>query len=318
MATISEFYRANEQGDVQITGTTTSAIENWFIKFPESDKMTSIKLGVVLKGLSKDNAYGFTVIGQTHPDDSSLVAVGYSPQSVVDESHSVYKITVNFSNDRGTVNNSTDPLEAQPNISYDLVDNIVVVETEQSGANEGNAIQNSAGKPIVLTEDEPFLRCTIVRNEDDYKAKTAKGHFGRVNTGSVTIVGETFAAGTCMLNRWTGSNQYDNNGNLYWSVTYEIIIRDEGFIRNVVDKGLVDKNGKSAPVSAGFINGEEYKLDGNGSFLSKEEQSDPTSVSILPFNTKKTSNWGKPTRLGASPSDQIILTGQTSGLSGLN
>lgn len=297
--------RDKNQPPCNFTGSTKEASENWTLKV--SENLVPIQAQLLIESISRDvnNSYGFSVIGKGHPYDSSLIAVGYNTAQREPTSFTIYDITISFTNSRSSINSSVSPLDAAPNISYDMVDNVVVVEFDQENPNANKPIQNSAGTPIILTENEPMIRCTIVRQENNYSARRALSYAGTVNSGSVRIVGETFAAGTAKLERWTGSNQYDANGRLYWSVTYQILFRDEGFVRKVIDKGLLDINKRPPVSSKGFKANTEYKLNGAGSFMSNEDQADPTKSAVLEFNTLRVSNWGPPTRLGSNPTSDI-------------
>jgi hypothetical protein len=108
------------------------------------------------------------------------------------------------------------------------------------------------------------------------------------------------------LQRWSGTNQYDADGNLYWQVTYEILINDGALSKSFLQKGRVDKNGLAPAFAGGTISSEEYKLDADGIFLDKDDQTNPEVINITDeFLTIQVSDWGPAVRLQDSPASSI-------------
>ena len=150
----------------------------------------------------------------------------------------------------------------------------------------------------------------MVRNENDFDPKRARRFMGTLNDGSVKLAGKTFPSGSCKLELWAGVSNYDSNGGLYWAVTYQVLIdEDGGFARSFINRDVVDAKGKGASATVkGLLSNTEYKLDASGEFLSKADQQDPTKFhEVGPFSTLKESSWGRATRLGSSPSGDLNI-----------
>jgi len=329
MATITSLTRFTIQPQIARTGATVSGSENWTMKL--DGFVTTVEADALIAAVGSGNSFGFTVIGSVHPSNSSLQILGLSTnQMEPGKTYSNYMVTTNFSNDKDASDSDVDPTLAQDSYSFDSIDYEVVV-TETLGASKATAgetlgvtaaseaIQNTNGIGIVLTESAQIQQVTIVRSESSFSLKTASKHVGRVNSSQVTLVGETFDAGSCKLDRWSAQDMYDVDGKLYYRVTYVISLAEETdfFERQFIMRGAVDKNGKPAPIALGYLADTEYKLQEDGTFFALADQVDPNKFFAKSFVTKKSSNWDGAVSLQASPNPNITTLSGGDGTFGL-
>ena len=293
---------AGPQPASSTTGRTTNVVEDWVCILDGQSTPAGV-LALLRNGVSQYNFPSITE-GTQNAADETVKAVNLSVSRIDNTGdQSKFKATVTYTNNATTLEDSNDPLEAQPQISADYVDRIVIVEQDTVS---GEQITNSAKTQIIVEENDPIQKVTITRNEDDYRLSDAKSHAGKLNEQAVTILGETFPALHCLLQRWSGTNEYDAEGNLYWSVTYEILISDTILTKSFIQKGSVDLNGKAAASSAGLLTNKEYKLGADGFFLERDEQEDPDIFFTTDdFTTIRVSDWGRAVRLQGSPADSI-------------
>lgn len=318
---IEKLYRAKEQPSAKTTSTTTTATENWILHTDEA--AIPVQVNALVKALEEDNDFGFLISGQIHPDDASLTILGFTVSRAIDDTYSKYIVTTNMTNNNGAINSNVTPSKAQDswNFSNEQVDVQVTITAGTSKntsgpikALDGEAIENTNGRGIIVFEKKYITRVVITRNESDYNLKTAASHVGKVNSGGVAINGSSFSAGTCKLVKWAGADAYDSDGRLYWRVTYEILVTDDPafFERVFIMRGVIDSNGQAAPIAANYISDTEYKLDENGIFLLLPDQKNPKKFTAKSFVTIESSGWGPAVRLGSSPNRNLTtLTGDS-------
>jgi len=313
---ISALYRAKEQSPVKTSRSSNTASENWVLH--TDSPSIPVQVNAFMKELDDDNPYGFLVVGQVHPDDESFVVTGFTVSRAVDDTYTKYIVITTMTNNQSVINDNVQPSRAQDswNFSNAEVDSQVTrtvgASKVSNGAGNDEAIENTNGRGIIVFEPKTITRVVITRNEDDYNLKTAAKHVGKVNSSSVGINGSTFKAGSCKLLKWAGADAYDSAGQLYWRVTYEILVTDDEtfFEREFIMRGVVDKDGKPADIAAGYISDTEYKLDESGYFMSLADQGNPKKFTSRSFVTVESSNWGSAVRLQASPNPNITtLTG---------
>lgn len=112
---------------------------------------------------------------------------------------------------------------------------------------------------------------------------------------------------------------YDVEGKLYYRVTYVISLAEEEdfFERQFIMRGVVDKNGKPAPIALGYLADTEYKLKEDGSFFALADQIDPLKFFAKSFVTKKSSNWNGAVSLQKTPNRNITTLSGGDGTFGL-
>lgn len=313
MATIIALYRHKGQPQASSNNAVTSGSESWSITL-DSNAESCIEVQKLVKSITSNNEFDFIVIGETHPKDESLTITHY--QISQDDEDNFIKFTVNttLTNNKGSIDDAVSPSQAQDTYSFSQVEYETVVTVTQSKSNAGNgaakgaAIENTNGVGIIVTESKSILRALITRSEDDYDLDQAAAHIGRVNAGSVSLVGSSFGKGQCKLVQWAGSDAYDSDGKLYWRVTYEILISDDDtfFDKEFIMRGVIDKNGKTFPGAIGLSSDTSYKLQADGTFFSKADQVDPTKFFAKSFATLQSSSWGPSLRLSARPNSSIL------------
>lgn len=272
--------------EVNRSGNTLSYSQEWYYKV---DVFTSsVGAENLIQNLTASNPYGWLPIGEPHPDNEALVPVNYKVKRQ-NKQTTQYTITVQFSNDRETINNSTSPLQAPANVSYDQIDRQVTVTKDPV---TGNALQNPAGQPIwpPLTENKPDSRITYVKNRSKFDNKGAQEFRNVVNDAPVYIDGKQYDAGTVKLERWTGSRQFDSSGDIYYPNTYQLLIREEGWKRKLVALGFQDKDG-NVPNLEGRLLTEPWKIQEDGTFFSKADQEDPEKFYEFEVNTLEKKNY---------------------------
>lgn len=322
MANITELYRSADEPQVSTSGATTTASEIWIMKIDST--VTTIEANVLLKALQPNNSFEFTVVGSLHPLDTSLLILGFTAiQAEKAKTYTKFFVTTSSSNDKDQADANVVPAQAQSSYSFDSVDYEVIVSETQGVSRvdpsntlgltlKDEAIQNTNGVGIVVTEPEKIQEVTITRNEDRFSLKETVKHLNRVNSATVKLIGESFEPGQCRLDRWSAVDAYDAEGNLYYIVTYKISVANENdfFERRFISRGVVDKNGKPAPIALGYLADTEYKLQEDGTFFALADQVDPKKYYAQSFVTKKSSNWNSAVGLQAVPNPNITtLTG---------
>lgn len=225
-------------------------------------------------------------LGDSHPSNSSAKAVDISASHYVGEG-SVFSITVAYTNEREVIDfkSSANPFTLPTDVNYDQVDNLTTILKDTV---TGLAFKNSAGDlfTTAFQENKPLTRITLRRNERDFDAKKAATLRNKVCPNSVKIDGFTYEANTAKLERYIASKQFDQFNRDYFVVTYQILINEDTFIRNIFNVG--HKDIKNTPVGTDFIiPGQTFGLlNLEGFFI--DPKSDPF---VLPFNTLEVEDW---------------------------
>lgn len=313
MATIIGLERYKEQPGVSYTEAATTGSERWILTL-DSNAKSCIEVQKLVKSITENNEFDFIIVGETHPDDESLTVINFQITQVDADNFILYYVDSSLTNDTNSINSSVKPSKAQDSYNFSQVEYETIVTVTQSESNAANgaakdvAIQNTNGVGIIVTESKSILRALITRSESDYDLDQAAAHVGRVNAGSVSLVGSSFGKGQCKLVQWAGSDAYDSEGKLYWRVTYEILISDDDtfFEKEFIMRGVVNKNGKAFPGAIGLSSDIPYKLQEDGTFFSQDDQEDPTKFYAQSFATLESSSWGPALRLSARPNANII------------
>jgi len=324
MAIISALIRYKGQPAANSSAASSTGSEQWTLTTDENS--TPIEVNRLVRELEEDNDFDYIIIGETHPQDSSLTLTDFSISQPEENNFKKYFVTTKLTNDNNSINSSVQPSQAQDtynfsHVEYETIVTVTKADSKKATSDTGDgekkdkSIQNTNGAGIIATEGKSILRAVITRSESDFDLKVASTHIGRVNKGSVSLVGSTFAAGKCRLVQWAGSDAYDSEGNLYWRVTYEILISDDDtfFEKEFIMRGTTDINLKPAPAALGYTADTSYKLKEDGTFFSKEDQADPAKFFSRSFATLEASSWGPAVRLSSSPNPNIVtLTGDSS------
>jgi hypothetical protein len=156
---------------------------------------------------------------------------------------------------------------------------------------DGKAIQNSAGEwfdpPPEIDDSRPIL--TIQRNQALWSPALAIQYQDAIN--SEPFLG--FAKGVVKVAGISATNQIEN-GQAFWSVTYEFHFRRDGWELKVQDRGQnrkwkdgdrPDLQGKLIPIGdGGIFTSVAVPLDGNGQPL---QDPGPTNVKYQTFTVYK-------------------------------
>lgn len=278
---MAELDRANAVDTTKINGNLLTAVEMWTLKDASANNTVA--------ALTEANNLGLPRLGASHQSNSSAKVIDISITHFSQQGN-MYTFAVNYSNDRVEIDkkSNTDPLLLPAAISYDQIDNVVPVLNDTV---TGAAFLNSAGDlyTTAFQENKPLTRITIRRNEGDFDARKAATLRNTVCPNAVRIDGFTYAANTAKLERFVASKQFDQDDNVYFVITYQIIINEDTFIRKVFDVGIRDKAGMK-PGDALIIqstgSGGLALLNADGNFITPK--SDPN---ILSFNTLSVEDW---------------------------
>jgi hypothetical protein len=151
---------------------------------------------------------------------------------------------------------------------------------------------NSAHEPFDPPIQEEFYDTAIIikRNEAAFDMSLAKDYFNKVNSDVFEIVGKngiqrTFAVGT-VLCKSIQADEVRHGPTWYYAVTYEFVMRDDGWKRRLLDQGFRKISGSSYLAIAdtdGNPVTQPAKLNGSGDLLAIGD----TAV-FLEFQTKYT------------------------------
>ena len=207
---------------------------------------------------------GAPALGDEHPSLSSLLVIDRTIDHFKSQKDK-FTVMVSYSNQRGEIDfqSQENPLDLPASISMDQVDRQVPVEFD---VETGLKIKNSAKRSFgAITENKPLTRITIQRNERNYNNTTANTMRNTINKTSFRIDGYTYPVGTVKLEKYFGDKQFDNEGQSYYRITYQLLVNEEdGFVRQLIDRGDKDINGASP--------GRNVPIDSQGAaFLSEGE-----------------------------------------------
>jgi hypothetical protein len=280
---ISEFARKSASDSTDVTGNEITTGDPWILKL--SGPANSVEAYNQIE--SGGAGFNFPERGEEHPDLESLKMVDYSI-SHHDDQQGIFIVTVNYSNIREDidVNTSVNPLDAPIAYSYDQIDLAEVVLTDQK---TGDLIVNFLNKPPAspFIENAPLTRITITKNERRYDNNKAENIRNTVNRQSQRIAGKVYEAGTLKLERFTGSNQFDQNGREYFVITYQILVNKKGFKRKLLQRSTVNIQGKSPSKKVIHDDGAAY-IDEDGTF--RDPAADPPGLTTE-FNTLEEKSW---------------------------
>jgi hypothetical protein len=156
-------------------------------------------------------------------------------------------------------------------------------------------LANSSKEPFDPPIQEEFFDFSILitRNEANFNITYANAYLNTVNSDTFMFfarngVGYQFAAGKARCKSIQASEQR-HGAAWYWQVQYEFIVRQDGWLRRVLDQGFRELDG-SDYVQIADTEGnpvtQPVKLNGSGVKLAAS--ADPV---FLEFQTKKTINF---------------------------
>jgi hypothetical protein len=137
----------------------------------------------------------------------------------------------------------------------------------------GLPIENSSGEifdpPVTRLFFDQLL--TVRRNVGNHNPAFARQFKGKVNSAPFNVDGQTINTGKALLIGWSGSSAV-SNGVAYDEETIRIVMRDDGWIRNILDQGyteLVDGDNRVMTDDQGLPLNQPVKLDGAGAKLAE-------------------------------------------------
>lgn len=277
---IDQLYRPSAEDTIDINGNEVTAKDPWLLFLPAPSSIVNAYNQIELFGAG----FGFPKQGDSHPDLSALKFITHGIEHF-DSQQTKFLVTANWSNIQEDIDkkSSADPLDLPTDYSWEQVDRTVPVDTD---AETGDLIQNSANKPFGdIFENKPLDRAVIIRNERLYNNASFQDIRNTVSRVPTKIDGETYKTGTLKLESVTAKKHLDQEDRTYFTITYKVLINPDGFVRNFIDRGNTDINGRS-PSGLIDLNDNTAFLDGNGKFLKRGED-----TVIIPVNTLKKVNW---------------------------
>lgn len=177
-----------------------------------------------------------------------------------------------------------------PQMSNEAIDKAI----ELNGGSEAMTrnLCNSADEPFDPPIQEEFYDFAIVikRNEANFAMYTAQQYLNTVNSDTFRIVNKKnllmmFDAGTVRCKNIQADEQR-HGPTWYYTVTYEFVVRRDGWLRRILDQGFREKTGtdyKAIVDTEGNPVTQPMKLNGSGVKLA------PASPAVfLTFQTKYT------------------------------
>lgn len=215
----------------------------------EDGKFRSATYQVIFSGVpdtiaeiltADDMTTAIPVVGDDHPEDSTIKCRKVGPAKMDEDSREVYEVEVEFddrSDDDGsdptTGTKDPDPLNrpAEINFGYEVTDRPVVKDRD------GNAVQNAAGDEFdpPLIEQDYRLLCIIERNVASISPSDLVTYQNRVNDATVTIAGVTALAGAALIRNYTAAAEYEN-GTAYVRERVEVLFANS-HDREVANRG---------------------------------------------------------------------------------
>ncbi len=135
---------------------------------------------------------------------------------------------------------------------------------------DGEAILNSAGTIFLtqLTIKLPVLNITESGAELNFNVKSQADKVGFVNSGTQSLGGQSFPAGTLLLDGFTATEQlWEPTGQEYFEINANYIYNPEGHVTQFLDAGIQErKNGVLVDIrnANGVPIGVPVALDGSG------------------------------------------------------
>lgn len=240
-----------------------------------------------------------------HPDDPTVVVIGRFPKPRL--GRLIWDVVVKYRRKQfvnieiGTSGSGTiNPVDLPPDISYSFTQYSRAVEQAylfglDPADNPTIAIENSSSMPFdpPLTQEESNLVINIVRNEsgEDFDPLFLITFNNTINAFNITIAGivmETFEA---RMRNIGSVKKWDEDGEAYWRVTYEIEVDFATHLKSLLDIGFYTEDIITGVHTAildaeGNPITEPVKLDGAGGQL--PVGGDPI---YLDFNTYFALDW---------------------------
>lgn len=254
------------------TGQTATYSEDWMLDL--DSEVSALQARTVIKALGKNNAYGWPRIGvDAHPDLSVMFPTQYEITRNEDLT-TRFDISLNYTDDINQINKSQNARNAKP--SYDYQDVDVIEEVEKDPINNKMITASNGEPPFPLPQRQSSLmRITVVRNESRFNADRISTYKKKVNSGSFRIDNVVYPAREILCESIIARSAIDADGVQYFQVTYRFLHDPDRHVFEWVDAARgIDKDKKRNPEREIRV----YKLDGNGKYMNRARQEDPSDV----------------------------------------
>jgi hypothetical protein len=198
------------------------------------------------------SASGMPAIGSVYEYDSGVFVSSITLNEVnYVAAGTVFFFTVDYEYSDGSLNtNSSSPLTEPPKVSFATAKYQVPFEKAyKPGDNQGSPsddVLNSAKIPFdpPAVKDKVNTIVNIQYNKRTFSGSWIQQFTDTINSSSVSIAGISVPAKCGRINEIGASNNYDKDGNEYWTVSISIEISSEPFTRKILDQGMMALNDK--------------------------------------------------------------------------
>ncbi len=201
---------------------------------------------------SARSASGMPVKGSVYAYDSGVFCSHVSLNEVhYTSSGTVFYFSVDYEYSDGSLNiNSASQLTEPPKVSFATAKYQVpfdkAYKSTDSRGNPTDDVLNSAKVPF----DPPAVRekvntiVTIQYNKRTFDGTWVQEFTDTINFHSTRVAGITIPLKCGRINEIGASNNFDENGQEYWTISISIEISNEPFIRKFLDQGMMALNSK--------------------------------------------------------------------------
>jgi len=144
-------------------------------------------------------------------------------------------------------------------------------------------VQNSADKEFdpAYQQPESGTIINISRNERHYDGRDKKIYRNSINKNKISIAGMVLQPFEGWIRTIRGVRKVDDEGEFYWTVSYEIVVKDwdDGWRVDIKDTSFYIKTVNGANVDYKFI--QEYMIDSTKAQNTKEGQARVTEAQNL-------------------------------------
>ena len=203
------------------------------------------------------SATGMPAIGAVYEYDSGVFASSITLNEVsYGTAETVFSFTVDYEYSDGSLNtNSASPLTEPPKVSFATAKYAEPFEQAYNDTEKGEPITpvlNSAGQPFdpPAIKDKVNTIVTIQYNKRTFNGSWIQEFTGTINASNVSVAGISVPANCGRINEIGASNNFDENGAEYWTISISIEISNTFFYRKILDQGMMAlaSNGKAEPI----------------------------------------------------------------------
>lgn len=203
------------------------------------------------------SASGMPAIGSVYEHDSGSFCKRMSLNEVsYGSSETVFYFTADYEPSDGSLNyNSSSPLTEPPKISFATAKYQEPFERAYNDTYQGEPatpVLNSAG----IQFDPPAIKerintiINIQYNKKTFNGSWIQQYTGTINRDSLTVAGISIPGQCGRINEIGASNNYDENGAEYWTISISIEVSNTFMYRKILDQGMMalGSNGTPEPI----------------------------------------------------------------------